>query len=689
MHIDLESEAAEIEELKELAQSRPKILIVDDDPLILSLLEVTLASNGHEVVQAKDGNEAVTILEKSTVALIICDQFMPGMTGIEVMQRAQDLQPDAVRIMLTGHKDSDMAINAINIGHVQHFITKPWNDTELGKTVSNAIDQFKLVRENQLLQKLTMKQHKKLEANHQRLRQDLQLGARIQEKLLIGSIPSDIEEISFEATSIPSADIDGDFFDFYRPSKDILDVVVGDVMGKGIAAALVGTAVKSQLVRFALAFSLSKVCEQNDTWKDDLLEPHEVMKYVHDEIAPQLLDLEYFVTLFYARFNLQDQMMTYVDCGSTKPLHYKAKEKKVSFLKGDNLPLGVVAKADYLSYNVYYSKGDIFVFYSDAVTEAKGHDNELFGMNRFIKLLEKNAHLTSTDLAKMITHTVLEFAEKGQFDDDLTLIVMKMVAGKKTARTQVTSAKFKSELSQAEAVRSFVHRLCQHASGDKERLSQRMQLAINEAFCNIVKHGYGEDNKGTIIIDVQFLEEGVEFQVSDQGKSVDPARIHEPDLAGDRFGGFGWYMIREIADKTTYTQKKTENGWNHLSIFKQYLTGEKEMKVAHQEKNQILVITPEGQNLDARDAPEFKKQVMDLITEKNARHVVLDLHQLQFIDSSGLGSFLSVLKALNTQGGDLKLSCMNNPIRTMFELVSMHKIFEIFNTTDDAISSFQ
>lgn len=112
------------------------------------------------------------------------------------------------------------------------------------------------------------------------------------------------------------------------------------------------------------------------------------------------------------------------------------------------------------------------------------------------------------------------------------------------------------------------------------------------------------------------------------------------------------------------------------------------MMISCDKKNNVLVITPKTEVLDALASPEFKQKVMDLINNKDSKNVVLDLHQLQFIDSSGLGSFLSVLRVLHGHGGELKLACMNRPVRAVFELVSMHKIFEIFNSTDEAVKSF-
>lgn len=112
------------------------------------------------------------------------------------------------------------------------------------------------------------------------------------------------------------------------------------------------------------------------------------------------------------------------------------------------------------------------------------------------------------------------------------------------------------------------------------------------------------------------------------------------------------------------------------------------MELNHALASNVLIISPTIPNLDARCASEFKEKVIQLITENEATHVILDLHQVQFIDSSGLGSLLSILRFLHTQNGELKLTRMLRPIKTMFELVAMNKIFDIHDLTEDAIASF-
>jgi anti-anti-sigma factor len=109
----------------------------------------------------------------------------------------------------------------------------------------------------------------------------------------------------------------------------------------------------------------------------------------------------------------------------------------------------------------------------------------------------------------------------------------------------------------------------------------------------------------------------------------------------------------------------------------------------HHTKDNVIIITPKINSLNATDAASFKAKVLGIVEKKEKPFVVIDLRNLNKIDSSGLGSILTVLGHLNTRGGGLKLSCMNRPVRTMFELVSMHKLFDICNTTEDAISDFQ
>ena len=103
----------------------------------------------------------------------------------------------------------------------------------------------------------------------------------------------------------------------------------------------------------------------------------------------------------------------------------------------------------------------------------------------------------------------------------------------------------------------------------------------------------------------------------------------------------------------------------------------------------VAIVVLDNDSLDAKDAPEFKQKVLEMIVKEDAKRVVFDMSRLKFIDSSGLGSFLGISRSLHHRGGGLKLACMSNAVRGMFELVSMHKIFEIFPSVDEAVRSFE
>lgn len=110
------------------------------------------------------------------------------------------------------------------------------------------------------------------------------------------------------------------------------------------------------------------------------------------------------------------------------------------------------------------------------------------------------------------------------------------------------------------------------------------------------------------------------------------------------------------------------------------------MKVLTEQIETITVAQLSGEALDASNAKDLKSQVAPLIVSD--AKVIFDLSALKFVDSSGLGAMLSCLRQLNAIGGDLKLCGMIKPVRALFELVRMHRVFEIFNTREEALRSY-
>ncbi len=110
------------------------------------------------------------------------------------------------------------------------------------------------------------------------------------------------------------------------------------------------------------------------------------------------------------------------------------------------------------------------------------------------------------------------------------------------------------------------------------------------------------------------------------------------------------------------------------------------MDIVCQEKNGIMLVILSEKQLDAGNATDFKRDITPVLEAHD--WVVFDLSRLEFVDSSGLGALLLCLRHLHAKGGDLKLCGIAKPVRTLFELVRMHKLFHILDSSDDALHAF-
>ena len=128
-----------------------KILIVDDESSNLRALE-RLFRNDYDVMTVGSGADALSLLEHHDMSLLIADQRMPEMSGLELMQRTARLRPHMVRILLTGYTDVESLIGAINTGQVYKYITKPWNNDDLLLTVARALEHYETLRSRHNLQ---------------------------------------------------------------------------------------------------------------------------------------------------------------------------------------------------------------------------------------------------------------------------------------------------------------------------------------------------------------------------------------------------------------------------------------------------------------------------------------------------------------------------------------------------------
>jgi two-component system, probable response regulator PhcQ len=140
------------------------ILLVDDEPNVLSALMRELADEPYEIVTALSGEEAMNLVSDRSFKVIISDERMPGMDGASFLAAAKEISPLSVRMMLTGHASIDATMRAINDGEIYRFFMKPWNSLELKQSIRSAIEKFDLEDENRRLLKVVKRQSQELRA---------------------------------------------------------------------------------------------------------------------------------------------------------------------------------------------------------------------------------------------------------------------------------------------------------------------------------------------------------------------------------------------------------------------------------------------------------------------------------------------------------------------------------------------
>ena len=389
--------------------------------------------------------------------------------------------------------------------------------------------------------------------------QEVEIGFKIQQTLLLDQPPRDVPGVRVAALTIPSQRIDGDFYDFFKHRDDCLDVIVGDVMGKGIPAALLGAATKSHFLQ-ALSRLLSLAAPGT------LPEPRDIVTLAHSEVARQLIDLESFVTVCYARFDLENRTVDFVDCGHTTTIHFQANTGTCAMLQGENLPLGVSEREIYEQFRVPLDSGDVLLFYSDGLTETRNSQGELFGIERLAECVRIHGRLDPEALIDQIRQAAVAFSNSETFGDDLTCVAVRIDDRERPVfRADIEMSSDLRELARA---RAFVREVCRTMPGPAlpdEALSQ-LELAITEALSNIMTHAYRGRTDQLIQLDVEAFADRIVFRLHHLGETFDPAAVATPAFDGTRDGGFGMYIIEQSVDDVRYY--RDDRGRHCISLVK-------------------------------------------------------------------------------------------------------------------------
>jgi sigma-B regulation protein RsbU (phosphoserine phosphatase) len=529
-----------------------KVLIAEDEAVSRRLLQSYLQRWGHEVVAARNGAEAWTLFQAGEYPIVISDWMMPEMDGLELLRHIRACQrPGYVyAILLTSRSHKEDLVEGMDAG-ADDFLTKPFDQDELRVRL----------RAGQRVVELETALLRSLEDLAEARKREVEIGARIQQTLLLGQPPHDLPSFQVAALTIPSQQIDGDFFDFFQHQDRLLDVLVGDVMGKGVPAALLGAAIKSQFLH-----ALRHLVARADGGK--MPEPEDIVRMVHAGVTRQFIGLEFFATLCYARFDPAERRADFVDCGHTKTIHFSPHTGACNMLQGENVPLGVSEREIYRQISQPFDPGDLFFFYSDGLTEAQNEAREFFGAERLVELISAGAGLELEALLAQVRAAVVKFTGAETFADDLTCVAVRIAPESVAPSLAHSELELTSALDELARVREFVERFCQALPPPpfaEERIAE-LQLAATEAASNIMRHAYRGRDDEAIQLEAQAFVDRIVLRLYHTGESFDPKEAAPPIFDGSREGGFGVYIIAQSVDEVRYFCD--ERGRNCISLTK-------------------------------------------------------------------------------------------------------------------------
>lgn len=523
-----------------------RVLLADAKDAVRDRISKRLLNAGYSVELAEDGDKAIASMDLD-VSVAVLDLDLPVIDGPECLKLIRERFPNTEVIVITDRDDLEQVIEALKDG-AYDYLTKPVHLDELAALVRRAAEKSRQSR------KLEQAEAALAEAREK----EIETAAIIQSRLLVGRPPEDIVGVDIATTMLASGGVDGDFCDFFKHGLHCFDVLIGDVMGKGLSAAVLSAAAKSQFLRvMSKLMSFSAICE--------LPSPERIVTMLHSELVRRLIELESFLTMCYARFDVGKRRIEFVDCGHTKTIHYQHRERRCVTLSGENLPLGFAEQEVYSEQEVSFEPNDVFVFYSDGLIEMPNENEEAFGLDRLKDCIERNAQLGPEAISDRILARLKEFAKTDVWEDDVTCVVVKVRDLDADQLQTKKTIELRSDLKNLACARWFTRTVCLDATLDA-RSTYLMELAVSEALSNVMKYSYHGRTKETIQIKAGISPGKVSMSLVHWGDPFSPGEISPLSLDVSRERGYGLSIIKESVDELEY--KALENGENVISIVK-------------------------------------------------------------------------------------------------------------------------
>jgi phosphoserine phosphatase RsbU/P len=375
------------------------VLVVDDAPANLHAVHCIL-KNDFKIRVATSGAKALELaMVKPQPDLILMDVMMPDMDGYEVcgILKATPETKDIPVIFLTGKTEADDETKGFEVGAVD-YIHKPFSPAVMRARVHTHLG-LREARE-QLARQLLY------------INNELEMAREIQLSILPRETPQ-IDGLEITACYIPMSSVAGDFYDFIRVDKKRLGVLVADVSGHGLPAALIAS-----MLQVALAGQFVHASD-----------PGQVLAGLHQALCGKFQ--HNFVTAVYVFVDLETKSMSYAGAGHPPLLLWSDLSQSTSELEENGLPLGLFPDSTYSVGQVQIKPGDKVVLYTDGIVETESPSHQGFGIDLFKGFLQSNHELRAKQFADSLLDELSNWSEnpKGQGQqDDITFLTIDFTA---------------------------------------------------------------------------------------------------------------------------------------------------------------------------------------------------------------------------------------------------------------------
>ena len=386
-----------------MSKSPTRLLVVDDEEdlelLILQRFRRHIRQGEIDFVFARNGKEALEKLEDHPeIRLVLSDINMPVMDGLTLLAQLEEIRPEIRAVIVSAYGDMENIRTAMNRGAFD-FITKPIDFKDLEITIRKTLRHIETMQN-------AIESRDRLIA----ITRELEVATQVQMSILPRDHASHTTH-EIQAAMIPAREIGGDFYNFFGLDDALIGLIIADVSGKGIPAALFTMVTQTLLKGAVRNFSSPARC---------LSEVNELLAEDNETCV--------FVTVFYGILDLRDGTFRYCNGGHNPPRIVRSNSQVDTLPTTGNVVLGVFSGHEYLDGEIRLAPGDSLFLYTDGITEAQNGSNEEFGEERLDERLAGLNEATARDVVNDVIDAVHLFVEDTPQSDDITCIALRFNA---------------------------------------------------------------------------------------------------------------------------------------------------------------------------------------------------------------------------------------------------------------------